>query len=76
MIAVAILLLIGLVAAIVVTATMFVTIYDLSRDRNDQRDRADRAEREADSLQFELNAAMARLSRKRKPSLVQAGREW
>lgn len=47
-------------------------IYELSKDRNDERDRADHLEDEADALQVELNAALGRLSRKRKPALERA----
>lgn len=66
-------LLIALACAGFIIVLLFGAFYRLSVDRNEERDRADRAELEADALQVDLNAALDRLSRKRKPMAVAAG---
>lgn len=65
---VAICLLIALAAAGTIIVVQFGVLYRLSIERNEACDDADRAEAEADGLQVELNAALARLSRKPKVS--------
>lgn len=58
-------------SACFVIVVLFGALYDLAGKRNADKDRADSLEAEADALQAELNAALGRLSRKRKP-LVEA----
>lgn len=76
-------LLIALACAGTIIVILFGALYRLSVERNDANEDADKFEAEADGLQdllnakqLELDAALERLSRKRKPvapTLVAAG---
>ena len=69
MASVAVFLFVALVCAGCIIVVLLSALFDYARKRDDAEDRADRAEDQADALQVELNAALGRLSRKRKPSV-------
>lgn len=70
MTAVAACLLAACASACFVIVVLISGLYDISAKRNEAEDRADRLEEEAAALQDELNAALGRLSRKKKPMLT------
>lgn len=62
-------LLAAVASACCIIVALLAALFDYAAKRDAAEGRAEHAEAEADRLQSELNAALGRLSRKRKPSL-------